>query len=389
MDNDNEKELNGESNSENGFHKEDIPLWLQGIEDSQDEETVPMKKDNAVPDQWIKEVPEDIGDGLSSPENDEDSSNSKGEDIPDWLDEEPESPSEISSDIGAAEDDATELSENTIEPESCIPMEGEAVNADLDENLQPDKNSELVQDLYEAEPPEEKFIEISKGGIVGEDHPNHDVRSLEDEELPYWLQEMIAEPSENESEKFQPESLETEEPFEEEEELDSDMVEENVLEGVHPSPETIQDMDESQMSDSETPYQYLTELIAEDNTKPVPIQHETQIGTEIPMHEEELEQIQPIEMPEDLQKAKVLFEEGDYSEAINTLNACQEKSAFHDDILSWLMTAAQGDASENCDVWEFIGDIELSEANPEEAMSAYTKAIYILLGKAKRSDEID
>jgi len=131
--------------------------------------------------------------------------------------------------------------------------------------------------------------------------------------------------------------------------------------------------------------------VAEDNTKPVMIQSETPIGTEIPFLEQEevVEQIQPLGMPEDLENAKMLLDGEKYSEALHAINNFPEKKAYHDDIRSWLKTSVQEDADGNSEVWEAIGDIEMSEAKPEEALSAYTKAIHALLVNKKETDEFD
>ncbi|MEA3328062.1 MAG: hypothetical protein U9R53_12300 [Chloroflexota bacterium] len=396
MENENEEALNGESNSEKNFHQEDIPLWLQGIEDSQDEDTIPLKKASDVPDQWVKEVPEDIGDKLSSLDNTEDSPG-KEEDIPDWIDDEPESLSERTSDFDDIEYEVKEVEESPIEHEDNDLIDSDMVKVSLGENLIPDENSELIENSFEVVPPEEEFIEISEADMSNEEQPNRDGKSSEDEELPYWLQEMIAEPSDNVSAEKHAEAEKIEEYLEEAKGLESDIDEDIVLEEAHPSQDLVQDIGELKISKVESRLHNLSEWMAEEDTKPVPIQPETPIETEIPVLDEEekeerveeIEQVHQVEMPEELQNAKVLMDEGEYSQAIDAIISCQEKKAYHDDIRSWLMTAVQGDAKGNCEVWETIGDIELSEANPEDALNAYKKAIHFLLANEKEIDEID
>jgi len=390
MDNENEDALDGESNSVNDFHQEDIPLWLQGIEEAQDEDASSLKKEDDVTDQWIKEVPEYIGDTQKSLNISEDSQQ-EGEDLPNWIGEEPENPSKEPSDLDDAKSLVNELEEPNIDPEDNAPIESETFVSHMNENFDPDEISEKFQDAEKKLPPEEVFIEISEADILDEDQSNQDVRSSEDEELPYWLQEMIAEPSQNESAEEQPAPGEIEEFLEEENELEGDLVEEIIIEEVLPSQDSPQEVDESQTSNEEIIEQDLTELMAEDNTKPVMIQSETHIGTEIPFLEQEevVEQIQPLEMPEDLENAKMLLDGGKYSEALHAINNSPEKKAYHDDIRSWLKTSVQEDADGNSEVWEAIGDIEMSEAKTEEALIAYTKAIHALLVSKKETDEFD
>jgi len=390
MDNENEDALNAESNSENDFHQEDIPLWLQGIEEAQDEDASPLKKEDDVTDQWIKEVPEDIGNTQKSLNISEDS-HKEGEDLPNWIGEEPENPSSEPSDPDDTKSQVNELEEPKIEPEDNAPIESETLVSHFDENFNPDEISENVQDTEKKLPPEDLFIEISEADILDEDQSNQDSRSSEDEELPYWLQEMIAEPSQNESVEEQPAPGEIEEFLEEINELEGDLVEETIIEEVLPSQDSPQEVDETQISNEEIFEQDLTDWIAEDNTKPVLIQIETHIGTEIPVLEQEevIEQIQTSEMPEDLENAKILLDGRKYSEALNAINSSPEKKAYHDDIRSWLKTSVQEDADGNSEVWEAIGDIEMSEAKPEEALSAYTKAIHALLVNKKETDEFD
>ena len=390
MDNENEDALNDDLNSENDFHQEDIPLWLQGIEEAQDEDTSPSIKEDNVTDQWIKEVPEDIRDIRKSLNISEDSMQ-EGEDLPNWIGEVPEIPSIEPSDQDDAKSQEIELEEPKIEPEDNAPIESQNLASHINENSSPDEISEYIHDTENKLPAEDQFIEISEADILEENQSNQDAMSSEDEELPYWLQEMIAEPSQNESVEGPPAPGEIEEFLEEETELEGDLVEDIIIKEVLPSQDSSQVVDESQISYEEIIEQDLTELMEEDNTKPVIIQSEIPIRTEIPFIEQEEveEQIQPLEMPEDLENAKMLLDGGEYSEALRAINNSPEKNAYHDDIRSWLKTSVQEDADGNSEVWEAIGDIEMSEARTEEALSAYTKAIHALLGNNEETDEFD
>ncbi|MBW6475155.1 MAG: hypothetical protein K0B14_18655, partial [Anaerolineaceae bacterium] len=183
----NQEDANAES------PREDVPLWLQGIEEPLDDETKPI---NATKDQtgnWIREI-EDIN------------SESLDEDAPDLPED---------SDLDKAEFE-TEVNVNAFEELSQLEHiedvsgKGET-KADEIAGDQEDSEitEEFVVDSLIDQPPyddidsdmeelatDEGFVDISQLGLdqqTGDAVEYIDDESLREGDLPEWLQEMIAE----------------------------------------------------------------------------------------------------------------------------------------------------------------------------------------------------
>lgn len=388
MENENEEALNGELNSENGFEPEDIPLWLQGIEEESDEDITPTRNENDAPDQWINEIPEEDHEETEVV-NDPDEVLQNGEGLPDWIEKSQEEPSITQDNLDSVSNQEEEAIEFGSESEENSPNESILPGSDINLELNTGDYAEEIPNSGEVDSHDEDFVEISEAEITDDIQMNQSNKSSDNEDLPYWLQEMIAEPSENEIDDQEPDSADSRESLDVESESDlffSEKPEEHL-----PSQESMNDLDESQLDEAEASAQIFTELEAEDTTKPVIIQNENQITPEIPVMEdvEENDLDLPEEMPEILSSAKMLLEEGKYSQAIEAINTNQENSQYKDEIRTWLLSAVETDDSGKSDIWEALGDLALSEENPEEALDAYTKAINALMTGKKEIDEID
>jgi len=385
MENENNDPLNGEEVPENGFEKEDIPLWLQGIEESKDEGATPGKEEIDAPDQWIKEIPEETGEEFDAVDLSEEIIQN-GEELPEWIEEVPEKPTEFSSESEITGIHENELDISALELEEITPIDSQLPQDEIIESMSIGDQEEKTQDLVDPVPSEEDYVEISDSEIQDENPTDQDMDTSNNEALPYWLQEMIAEPSEDEVAVQEPDVVGDEEFLDEALEdapIDTEISEEG-------SPTDQQDtLDEPQLADTEALEPKPVDLMAEDNTKPVIVQSKEEDTPDIldVVEESDLEEIQPF--PDDLDNARRLLIEGNYSEAIEAINASEEKSHYKDDIRAWLLSAADSSSDGKSDVWEALGDLALSEENPEDALDAYAKAIHNLMADGKAFDGTD
>lgn len=374
MENEKNDALNGEEVPENGLEKEDIPLWLQGIEESKDESTAPGNEEKDAQDQWIKEIPDKIGEEFDAVELSEEIIQN-GEDLPEWIEEVPEIPNDFSSDSEMAGVPEDELDNTTFDLEEMTPNEGQLQQDDLKDSMSIDDQEEKTQHPDGLVPDEEEFMEISETEIQDEKLTDQDLESSKNEELPYWLQEMIAEPSEvdvvdQEQEVVVDEALEGAP-------IVKEFSEDGSLTAQQPT------LDEPQLTDAETPESKADEILAEDNTKPVIVQSKEEYTPDILDGAEESVQESKKMFPDDLDNARRLLIEGKHSEAIKAINASEEKSHYKEDIRAWLLSASESPLGEKSDVWEALGDLALGEENPEDALDAYTKAIQALMTDGK------
>lgn len=384
MENENNDRMNGEELPENEFEQEDIPLWLQGIEEVEDEGVTP-DIDKDAPDQWIKEIPEALEEDIPELDSSEDLIQ-HGEVLPDWIEEEPLKSSEVSYDPNSKDVQEYEINASGIEQEAIEPQERETPETGILEDMDSGDQMNMVQDDNELEPNEEEFFDISEADIQDEKQPVQDISSSDEEELPSWLQEMITEQPEKEALEQKLEGEDSEAVLEDlpvNEEVRDEPIEQDL-------PQEIKhDLSEAQLDDADMPTPHPSDLMAEDNTKPVFIQSEDEFQPEMPEFEEGNDQDLPDVLPKALNDARMQLEDGDYSGAVEAINACQEKSQYHDEIRSWFLSAAESDTSKTGDIWEAVGDLESSEDNPKQALDAYTKAIRSLLNNEKDFNEVD
>lgn len=189
MDNQNEKDIKGQSKSEGESPKDDIPLWLQGLEDPDLEDTSQIYPQSDVEDKWIKEL------SGESPENNETFS-SLEDDIrsdnvlPDWL-------SELSK-VDPSPPDVLDKQED--EKDLDIPAEHlnnpDKLLDDTTEEIEIGQiRSEKIVDS-EVESIDNDFTEISdmdfRESSESEDTTGNSMAA--EETLPYWLRDMITEP---------------------------------------------------------------------------------------------------------------------------------------------------------------------------------------------------
>lgn len=218
MDNENNQNTNEGSDTNSKKHDEDIPLWLQGLEDSEDEDTNPINLEVNVSDSDQSEV----NTGASAKDQSADQHPAEDiieNDIPEWLNElaetepNPPEPSDEQGEISSKEFASSEIisspSMESEEPEEFREIEGEFPEDDTIENPAESPEDFPFSDENPKQPDPE---EIELTDSFEETQPEE---TDDDEDLPTWLTEMIMETPEGskEDETFPEEDLNLEPEF--------------------------------------------------------------------------------------------------------------------------------------------------------------------------------
>ena len=318
------------------------------------------------------------------------------------------------------------------------PSDGEEAGTGLLEILQEDEISEFNEEKILSDDDGQVFIE-GDSSTAEDELPFREEEILPDnEELPKWLQRLIAEsypeddsdrlysieeeeldeitkpvqitPPESLVEEFDSiEELEDFEAFEAIEEIeDFDLAEE--LEVISSMDEALPDEDvpiesieEIQASDGVPPtledeleedIESVEEFIFDD-TQPVKLPENESIeiveSTEpeepIEWSEEDNLYFNPengylIDIPEALQFARQVLIHGDAPQALGILRTYISEATYLDEIKIWLLEAAESGGECLSEIWESIGDIAVSQDKHQDALTAYSKAInYLLVNK--------
>ena len=339
---DNHEDKGKEENSQSPKNEQDneIPLWLQGLDDSEtNTEPGNPKKEEPI-NQWVKEVDKDTSSAPVSTEKND----AIDHDLPEWLDAVSEEKNEHFDKDGI---DQT-LSEEKFHNQETFVGDMETGPRDQqseDEveliNEEPFETSDESKSESQAE---KGFIEIEESEFE-KSFSNEDINSIElkenDEDLPEWLKEMIGPPlesheeplSSNNSDAFQSQDEPTkpievrseEQPFSDEEPAAESMIE-------------IRDSNEDQLREPEIP-----------------------------------------DLPEELLQAKTLLDEKNISDAANIFDTYIQKDVCVEEIKTWLQEYIKDGTDISSHVWELLGDIAIKEEKSKEALTAYSQAIQTLL----------
>ncbi len=324
MDNNDQALTGNDKDRQEHKAKDEIPSWLQGLDEPYTEGTSSEEKENIQSeDHWVK----DAADSIIEPSNQQE------------------------------EEDQTRS--NHIE--------------DLNVNEQ------------DYQPEQDDFVEISDLVTnTGDD----ELQGLEDEtltdneELPKWLHEMIAEEPETPFEDTIPSVVE-----EQEDALSGQPSMDEAVEVKEQTDEPTEPIDitqETPVEQEEPPIEIPT--ITFEREEPFP---EIDEGTDdLSVTVEEQEEQEP-ETPKTLRFAQFLLKQGDYNQAINIINTYIDKPEYLEEINDLLTDAVNDGADQNSAVWETLGDIALNKGDSEKAIRAYTKAINILLGRVEGNHETD
>ena len=86
-----------------------------------------------------------------------------------------------------------------------------------------------------------------------------------------------------------------------------------------------------------------------------------------------------IEIPEALQFARQVLKHGDTAQALDIIKTYISQASYLDEIKVWLLEAADSSMDYLSEIWESIGDIATFQSDYQEALTAYSKAINYLL----------
>jgi len=252
MDNFDEKDnaMNKKDESDPQSPNEEIPLWLQGIDEPENDETKPIEAINESESTWIHEVEDKIF------EPDE-------EDIADLPEADDPNNIEHETEIDL---DSFDESEHPNNPEESL-TDPFSLSADEQENTEEIELDESSEDSYPEEiesdfgeiTTEEGFVEISEVGLAAQPENTEDMLDEDDlrqGDLPEWLQEMIAESEEEPQESAPTTIVEPEEKHEE------------ILPAKTNEPEIKETIPESSPALSQLHNESIDEIILEDEEIP-------------------------------------------------------------------------------------------------------------------------
>lgn len=189
MDNEKQDQNNRKSEPEQNSSQENIPLWLQGLDNTEEEDKGGATNEEHAEGTWTKEVNDTPGDDTQNNQQPE-------KILPDWLstlsDVEPEMPKIM---YNQKSEDPNTMPENN---------KSENTNFDADEttekieikNSPAEGVSEPKDRSVEENFSDEGFVEISEMDLTDKPEPDQlilDESLSEAEELPYWLKDMIVE----------------------------------------------------------------------------------------------------------------------------------------------------------------------------------------------------
>ena len=398
----NENKNNHENASEHESTSDDIPLWLQGLEARDPDETKPISPDKAVAASWIRETEATK------------------------IDQSPGTTDEVGEVI--AEDEASSLGEiqEEIKVEDFTEDQMTELSLNLDQDQQEDDLGSEGEQSPESEPTIDEsashagFVDISGMEIseqADQEEVNLDDEPLREGDLPDWLQEMIAETEEEspsdagfievkapeEVEEF---SIEDHETTETEEEMPGDAgfieikapdeVVEYIIEDVETTAaeEVVQEISaeedipvmEPELQADAAPD--VTFAIPEEETSPLELSLEEAEITP-PLEEETYDEAEPsAEQKSLLETAKEHITQGAVDEAIPLLRELVDESDNLEDLKDWLDEIAETDIAQHSELMEIIGDVAMIQNAPGDAFDAYAKAIGILLKSGGALDEI-
>ncbi len=369
----NENENNRENGSEHESTSDDIPLWLQGLEERDPDETKPISPDPDRAASWIREI--------EAPQIDQ---------SPDETDkaEEVDAGVEAISEEKMQEDinfeDFTEDQMTEISLDLGQDQQGDVPESESEQNLE----SEPTMDESASH---EGFVDIS--GIDISEPADEEDFQLDDEplregDLPEWLQEMIAE-TEEEEPAVEPGFIEVKAP-DELEPIPSaarEVAESKAEEPSHelPAEEVWPVIEPEALADIEADY---TIEATDEETSPLELPIEEEAITP-PRDEERPADIQLVAEQEPLlELAKEHINQGAIDEALPLLRELLDEPGELEGLRAWLDEIAETETAQNSELMEIIGDVAMIQDKPDDAFHAYAKAINILLLQDEVFDEI-
>jgi uncharacterized protein (DUF2267 family) len=298
-------------------------------------------------------------------------------------------------------------------------------NKDSGSEIQPSFQSEITDEIEVYQPPNtntpepiehvigkasEEYVEISDLNLAQTEDPEQslsDDEQINEEGLPPWLQDMIAEPGDEtppvnaetatsdviEAPKPQ---IDDQKPTKDNQDLTEDHDKETIKPDSTPQQETLGN--EKSTDEKTIPVTPLQDQVIEPIPEitpdefPPPEQDiiEDPEQLDVLPNPYELEQLKPSDdVPKTLSIAKIHLDHGEYNSAMEIINTYIDQSDYLEEIYDWLTEIVNNGGKNNIAIWESIGDIALKQGKSEDAFNAYAKAIKSLLTDHEDSDESD
>lgn len=396
--------MENDSRPESKPPKGEIPLWLQGLEDDDQEETKPIMSNDDINGSWVPEIPD------MQAEKVEETEPEQPEFVEIIAETDPETPESPRVDQNIDEDDFQKMEEGSViqeddegrasrdltpQDEMTVASDDHDITDEFDKDVfAEDKfNQEIVSPVDEG-PSSEGFIDISNLDLPDSSEQEGvelDEDALREGELPEWLQEMITEPDEVVTVEAEPVPLE-------EQEMSAEP-EENIIETIRPEEGVIEDLpiEDLEIEDEliavpepepEPDFKATDFWIVEEDTSPVLIASDV---PEEPITTEEIQEEETVQSKDDEENLNLIkqhLDQGDFNQALPIITGLVEQSYQLDTLQAWMVDAAEGQDTPKSAIWEVLGDIALKQQQPQVALDAYAKAIKNLLQDHRGTDEI-
>jgi hypothetical protein len=434
MDKDDKQNTDEAKDSQKDPSKKDIPLWLQGLNDPNDEKSKEQNaSDETKTNHWIDDIDQDKSSGDQVTPDKPVENDISDDTLPGWI-------SELSR-VEGAEDLSSEDLKTTAIKEENNPWDQPAEIKEKDEETAPEDNK------FNEYPEGDGFIEISGIGMPNSKpvEPSiSDLRPNENEDLPDWLQEMVSEPVDKDLGDTSP--VQIPEDYMDEHELITHRLSEDTPPDEMASQNSEENADAIDETEKDTPAQNSEELsrmqalsdsdellkndqnfviveeenlqeeyMVSDNSQVGDEAFESSVQDEKEQHDDEdsiiaidetfMETSEEDTVPIDLSKrtheveknndaairflpkilldAKEKLSTNEFDRGLETINIFIEENAFLGDIETWLEELTKGQNATNFAIWEALGDLRIKKGEHQAAKSAYTYATQLLI-KMKR-----
>ncbi|MDY6846599.1 MAG: hypothetical protein SVP52_05635 [Chloroflexota bacterium] len=371
--------------------------------------------------QWVREIQESRGEPDDPVIEELDHLPVKKGDLPDWINT-----------LSQAGQDPQYSDKNTeASQESPNAIHYKSLDDSWDRETPIDESSleEQKEKSEEDIQPDEGFVEISQLDLESSKNMDAEVSDFtipvqDEEELPDWLEEMIDEHGDiaPDTDKIVDLVSENDEPtkpviISREASEDEALAEKQALEISPVTTDLSPEQHEEQVAMEEDEIEEYRELVifGEDipgEKKPItekdistiedPIDYQISVEDEestvlppevLPPDLEKSEKhvaykvnqgeqdVQGVGLPESLKFGKYLLEQGEIGASFEIFQTYIKKSAYLEEIKAWLHEAVMVNDAQSKRFWELLGDIALKQNEPHQALTAYTKAISLLMRK--------
>ena len=372
----NQNDISNEPEPENKSPKDEVPLWLQGLDNDKPDNTQPITSKSEDRDSWLPE---------GSQIGDEDNIFSDSEVTQDEQPPPTDSFGELNGQELMAEQNESEVlthsqnEQDGYEKElTDVSFENESTEEiNVEEFSEDDLGPESDVAIAEMPSPE-GFVDISNLDLhetSSQQEEFMDVEVNKEGHLPEWLKEMISESEEPEigvAEQISAEDVTIiKEP---EAKLSSEWEVEHNDDEMPEDELTLDDHDLlSPYLDEQSNLEEALAIAKEDTS---PLQLSSDADFEPSLSKDRLENSEDMQ---DLVMAEQYLDQGDFQKALKIVKGYADQSSELERIGSMLQKSVEKDEINNCDVWELLGDIAYKQNKPGQAFNAYTKAIGLLM----------